>query len=138
MYCSFNHNQWFHSSAVRALERSYLLKQNGKVVERPQYMFMRVACAIHGNDLPRILKTYELLSTHKIMHASPTLYHAGTTNGQLSSCFLLELRANSTNGIYESLSDCAKISSGAGGIGVSVTSYPATGYVCHHRLCDGY
>jgi len=117
----------FFSSAICALERSYLLKENGKVVERPQYMFMRVACAIHGDDLPRILETYELLSTNKIMHASPTLRHAGTTNRQLTSCFLFGLRANPTNS--ESLLDCVKVNNGVCGIGISVTNYPAAGYV---------
>lgn len=89
-------------------------------------MYMRVACALHRSDISRVLDTYELLSSHKIMHASPTLFHAGTKNGQLSSCFLMNLRSN-TNGVYETLLDSAKISVGAGGIGMSVSDYPATG-----------
>lgn len=90
---------------------------------------MRVAVAIHQQDLQRVLETYHYLSLGYFIHASPTLFHAGTTVGQMSSCFLLPLDASSLKGVYRTITDCALISQGAGGIGLDVNQVPATGYV---------
>ncbi|WP_342264948.1 ribonucleoside-diphosphate reductase subunit alpha [Cardinium endosymbiont of Philonthus spinipes] len=111
----------------KTLERSYLLKINGRVVERPQYMLMRVAVGIHGNDLDAVLETYQLLSEKWFTHATPTLFNAGTPNPQLSSCFLLTMQSDSIEGIYNTLTQCAKISQFAGGIGLSIHNIRATG-----------
>lgn len=104
----------------KTLERSYLIRMNGKIVERPQQMLMRVAVGIHGNDLENALKTYDLLSEKWFTHASPTLFNAGTRRPQLSSCFLLTMADDSIEGIYETLKRCALISQSAGGIGLSI------------------
>lgn len=111
----------------KTLERSYLLRINGKVVERPQYMLMRVALGIHGDDLEAVLKTYQLMSEKWFTHATPTLFNAGTPKPQLSSCFLLTMQSDSIEGIYNTLSQCAKISQFAGGIGLSIHNIRATG-----------
>ncbi|CAH2560088.1 ribonucleoside-diphosphate reductase subunit alpha [Cardinium endosymbiont of Oedothorax gibbosus] len=111
----------------KTLERSYLLKINGKVVERPQYMLMRVAVGIHGDDLDAVLETYQLMSEKWFIHATPTLFNAGTPNSQLSSCFLLTMQNDSIEGIYNTLTQCAKISQHAGGIGLSIHNIRATG-----------
>lgn len=104
----------------KTLERSYLLKMNGKVVERPQHMLMRVSIGIHKNDLDAAIETYNLMSERWFTHASPTLFNAGTPKPQMSSCFLLTMKEDSIDGIYETLKQCAKISQSAGGIGLSV------------------
>jgi ribonucleoside-diphosphate reductase alpha chain len=104
----------------KTLERSYLLKMNGKVVERPQHMLMRVSIGIHKNDLESAIETYNLMSERWFTHASPTLFNAGTPKPQMSSCFLLTMKEDSIDGIYETLKQCAKISQSAGGIGLSV------------------
>ena len=104
----------------KTLSRSYLLKLNGKVAERPQQMLMRVAIGIHSNDVERALETYDLMSNGWFTHATPTLFNAGTTRPQLSSCFLLTMQDDSLEGIYNTLHQCAKISKSAGGIGLSV------------------
>lgn len=104
----------------KTLERSYLLKMNGKVVERPQHMLMRVSIGIHKNDLDAAIETYNLMSEKWFTHASPTLFNAGTPKPQMSSCFLLTMKEDSIDGIYETLKQCAKISQSAGGIGLSV------------------
>lgn len=111
----------------KTLERSYLLKINGKVVERPQYMLMRVAVGIHGDNLDAVLNTYQLMSEKWFTHATPTLFNAGTPNPQLSSCFLLTMQSDSIEGIYNTLTQCAKISQFAGGIGLSIHNIRATG-----------
>jgi ribonucleoside-diphosphate reductase alpha chain len=111
----------------KTLERSYLLKVNKKIVERPQYMLMRVAIGIHKNDIPAALETYDLLSKGWFTHATPTLFNAGTPNPQLSSCFLIQLKDDSIDGIYDTLKTCALISKSAGGIGFSVHNVRATG-----------
>ncbi|MCT4696912.1 MAG: ribonucleoside-diphosphate reductase subunit alpha [Candidatus Cardinium sp.] len=111
----------------KTLERSYLLKINGKVVERPQYMLMRVAVGIHGDNLDAVLDTYQLMSEKWFTHATPTLFNAGTPNPQLSSCFLLTMQSDSIEGIYNTLTQCAKISQFAGGIGLSIHNIRATG-----------
>ncbi len=104
----------------KTLARSYLLKLNGEVAERPQHMLMRVAVGIHSNDIERALETYDLMSEGWFTHATPTLFNAGTTKPQLSSCFLLTMQDDSLEGIYNTLQQCAKISKSAGGIGLSV------------------
>lgn len=111
----------------KTLERSYLLKMDGKVVERPQHMLMRVSVGIHGNDVEKVLETYELLSGKWFTHATPTLFNAGTPKPQLSSCFLLTMQDDSIEGIYDTLKQCAKISQSAGGIGLSIHNIRATG-----------
>jgi ribonucleoside-diphosphate reductase subunit M1 len=109
------------------LERSYLLKINKKVAERPQHMLMRVAIGIHGNDLDAAIETYNLMSERWFTHASPTLFNAGTTRPQLSSCFLLTMTKDSIDGIYDTLKRCANISKSAGGIGLAVHKIRASG-----------
>ncbi len=104
----------------KTLARSYLLKLDGEVAERPQHMLMRVAIGIHSNDVERALETYDLMSEGWFTHATPTLFNAGTTKPQLSSCFLLTMQDDSLEGIYNTLHQCAKISKSAGGIGLSV------------------
>nr|XP_043634763.1 ribonucleoside-diphosphate reductase large subunit [Erigeron canadensis] len=111
----------------KTLERSYLLKINGKVVERPQHMLMRVAVGIHKDDIDSVLKTYHLMSQRWFTHASPTLFNAGTPRPQLSSCFLICMKEDSIEGIYDTLKECAVISKSAGGIGVSIHNIRATG-----------
>jgi ribonucleoside-diphosphate reductase alpha chain len=111
----------------KTLERSYLLKLNGKVVERPQHMLMRVAVGIHGEDVEAAIETYNLMSEKWFTHATPTLFNAGTPKPQLSSCFLLTMKEDSVEGIYDTLKQCAKISQSAGGIGLAVHNVRATG-----------
>jgi len=111
----------------KTLERSYLMKIDGKVVERPQHMLMRVAVGIHGEDITAGIETYHLLSEKWFTHATPTLFNAGTPKPQLSSCFLLTMKDDSIDGIYDTLKQCAKISQSAGGIGLSIHSVRAKG-----------
>lgn len=111
----------------KTLEKSYLLKLNGKIVERPQHMLMRVAVGIHGDDIDKVIETYELLSDRWFTHATPTLFNAGTPKPQLSSCFLLTMKDDSIDGIYDTLKQCAKISQSAGGIGLSIHNVRAKG-----------
>ena len=111
----------------KTLEKSYLLRLDGKVVERPQHMLMRVAIGIHMDDMDSVLETYNLLSEKWFTHATPTLFNAGTPKPQLSSCFLLTMKEDSIDGIYDTLKQCAKISQSAGGIGLSIHNVRATG-----------
>ena len=111
----------------KTLERSYLMKIDGKIVERPQHMLMRVAVGIHGEDIPAAIETYNLLSEKWFTHATPTLFNAGTPKPQLSSCFLLTMKDDSIDGIYDTLKQCAKISQSAGGIGLSIHNVRAKG-----------
>uniref|UniRef100_A0A8C6XVT9 Ribonucleoside-diphosphate reductase n=1 Tax=Naja naja TaxID=35670 RepID=A0A8C6XVT9_NAJNA len=111
----------------KTLERSYLLKINSKVAERPQHMLMRVSVGIHKNDIEAAIETYNLLSEKWFTHASPTLFNAGTNRPQLSSCFLLCMKDDSIEGIYDTLKHCALISKSAGGIGVAVSCIRSTG-----------
>jgi ribonucleoside-diphosphate reductase alpha subunit len=111
----------------KTLERSYLLKINGKVVERPQHMLMRVAIGIHMRDVDAAIETYNLMSGRWFTHASPTLFNSGTPRPQLSSCFLLTMTDDSIEGIYETLKQCAMISKTAGGVGLAVHNIRATG-----------
>ena len=103
---------------LKTLEKSYLFKVNGKIVERPQYMFMRVALGIHGNNIKEAIETYNGMSEQEFIHATPTLFNAGTKRPQLSSCFLLSMKDDSIEGIFSTLKDCALISKWAGGIGL--------------------
>ncbi|KAJ8662299.1 ribonucleoside-diphosphate reductase large subunit [Lichtheimia ornata] len=111
----------------KTLERSYLLKINGKIAERPQHMLMRVAVGIHGEDIDAAIETYNLMSERYFTHASPTLFNAGTPRPQLSSCFLLTMKEDSIEGIYETLKICSQISKTAGGIGLNIHNIRASG-----------
>ena len=111
----------------KTLERSYLMKIDGKTIERPQHMLMRVAVGIHGEDIAAAIETYNLLSEKWFTHATPTLFNAGTPKPQLSSCFLLTMKDDSIDGIYDTLKQCAKISQSAGGIGLSIHHVRAKG-----------
>ncbi|MDG1810814.1 MAG: ribonucleoside-diphosphate reductase subunit alpha [Polaribacter sp.] len=111
----------------KTLERSYLLKLNGQIAERPQHMLMRVSIGIHKNDIDEAIATYELMSKKYFTHATPTLFNAGTPKPQMSSCFLLQMQDDSIEGIYDTLQQTAKISQSAGGIGLSIHNVRATG-----------
>tara|TARA_B100001287_G_scaffold151763_1_gene127714 strand:- start:806 stop:3163 length:2358 start_codon:yes stop_codon:yes gene_type:complete len=111
----------------KTLERSYLLKLNGEIAERPQQMLMRVAVGIHKTDIDAVVETYNYMSEGWFTHATPTLFNSGTPNPQMSSCFLLTTKEDSISGIYDTLSQCAKISQSAGGIGLSVHDIRARG-----------
>ncbi|GAA4439137.1 ribonucleoside-diphosphate reductase subunit alpha [Pontibacter saemangeumensis] len=111
----------------KTLERSYLLRLDGKIVERPQHMLMRVAVGIHKEDIESAIETYNLMSEKWFTHATPTLFNAGTPKPQLSSCFLLTMKNDSIPGIYDTLKNCAQISQSAGGIGLSIHNVRATG-----------
>lgn len=111
----------------KTLERSYLLRINGEVAERPQHMLMRVAVGIHKEDIDKAIETYELMSEGWFTHATPTLFNAGTPKPQMSSCFLLTMNEDSINGIYKTLDQCAKISQSAGGIGLAIHDIRAKG-----------
>lgn len=123
----FDRDFEFDYFGFKTLERSYLMRMNGKVVERPQHLFMRVAVGIHGEDIEAAIETYNLMSERWFIHATPTLFNAGTPKPQLSSCFLLSITEDSIAGIFETLSRCALISQSAGGIGLSIHNVRATG-----------
>ena len=111
----------------KTLERAYLLKKNGKIVERPQHMLMRVSLGIHPDNIDRAIETYHLLSEKWFTHATPTLFNAGTKKAQMSSCFLLAMKDDSIDGIYDTLKQTALISQSAGGIGLSIHNIRAKG-----------
>ncbi|ULQ52037.1 ribonucleoside-diphosphate reductase subunit alpha [Flavihumibacter fluvii] len=117
----------FDYFGFKTLEKSYLLKLNGVIAERPQHLYMRVAIGIHKDDLESAIKTYHLMSERWFTHATPTLFNAGTPKPQLSSCFLLTMKEDSIDGIYDTLKQTAKISQSAGGIGLSIHNIRATG-----------
>ena len=137
--CVMRHSEEFNSAIVydrdfnyqyfgfKTLERSYLLKIGKQVAERPQHMLMRVSVGIHGDDIERAIETYNLMSQKFFTHASPTLFNAGTPQGQLASCFLIDMKEDSIEGIYDTLKTCAMISKNAGGIGLNVHRIRATG-----------
>ena len=137
--CVMRHEQELNSAIVydrdfnyqyfgfKTMERSYLLKIGNKPAERPQHMLMRVAVGIWGDDFDRVLETYKLLSQKTFTHASPTLFNAGTPQPQMSSCFLIDMKEDSIEGIYDTLKTCAMISKTAGGIGLNVHRIRATG-----------
>jgi ribonucleoside-diphosphate reductase alpha chain len=122
---SRDHN--FDYFGFKTLEKSYLLKLDGKVAERPQYMYMRTALQIWGENLEKVIETYNTLSEGYYTHATPTLFNSGTTRPQLSSCFLLDLESDSIEGIFNTLKESAQISKNAGGIGISFTKVRAKG-----------
>ena len=105
---------------LKTLEKSYLQRVEGKLIETPQYMFMRVAIGIHGKDIPSVLETYDKMSQGFFIHATPTLFNAGTPRPQMSSCFLIANKGDSIDGIYGTLTECAQISKWAGGIGMHI------------------
>ena len=117
----------FDYFGFKTLERSYLIRTNGKVTERPQHLFMRVALGIHKEDIQAVIETYNLMSEKWFIHATPTLFNAGTPKPQMSSCFLLSMTEDSIAGIFDTLKRCALISQSAGGIGVSIHNIRSTG-----------
>ncbi|WP_068944910.1 ribonucleoside-diphosphate reductase subunit alpha [Chryseobacterium timonianum] len=117
----------FDYFGFKTLERSYLIRTNGKVTERPQHLFMRVAIGIHKEDIKAAIETYNLMSEKWFIHATPTLFNAGTPKPQMSSCFLLSMTEDSIAGIFDTLKRCALISQSAGGIGLSIHNVRATG-----------
>ncbi|MEZ4810011.1 MAG: ribonucleoside-diphosphate reductase subunit alpha [Allomuricauda sp.] len=123
----YNRDFGYDYFGFKTLERSYLLKINGKIAERPQHMLMRVAVGIHLDDLESAIETYELMSKKYFTHATPTLFNSGTPKPQMSSCFLLAMKDDSIDGIYDTLKQTAKISQSAGGIGLSIHNIRATG-----------
>ena len=123
----YNRDFGYDFFGFKTLERSYLLKLNGQIVERPQHMLMRVSIGIHLNDIESALETYELMSKRYFTHATPTLFNSGTPKPQMSSCFLLAMKDDSIDGIYDTLKQTAKISQSAGGIGLSIHNVRATG-----------
>ena len=123
----YNRDFGYDFFGFKTLERSYLLKLNGNIVERPQHMLMRVSIGIHLDDIEAVLETYELMSKRYFTHATPTLFNSGTPKPQMSSCFLLTMKDDSIDGIYDTLKQTAKISQSAGGIGLSIHNVRATG-----------
>ena len=123
----YNRDFGYDYFGFKTLERSYLLKLNGRIVERPQHMLMRVAVGIHLDDMDAVIDTYELMSKKYFTHATPTLFNSGTPKPQMSSCFLLTMKDDSIDGIYDTLKQTAKISQSAGGIGLSIHNIRATG-----------
>jgi len=123
----YNRDFGYDFFGFKTLERSYLMKLNGQIVERPQHMLMRVSIGIHLNDIESALETYELMSKRYFTHATPTLFNSGTPKPQMSSCFLLAMKDDSIDGIYDTLKQTAKISQSAGGIGLSIHNVRATG-----------
>src|SRR6056297_2667819 len=123
----YSRDDAFDYFGFKTLEKSYLLRMDGKVVERPQHMIMRAAVGIHGDDIDSAIETYNLISEKWFIHATPTLFNAGTPRPQLSSCFLLSMTEDSIPGIFETLTRCAKISQSAGGIGLSAHNIRAKG-----------
>ncbi len=123
----YNRDFSYDYFGFKTLERSYLLKINGEIAERPQHMLMRVAIGIHQNDIEEAIETYELMSKKVFTHATPTLFNSGTPKPQMSSCFLLQIQDDSIDGIYDTLKQTAKISQSAGGIGLSIHNVRATG-----------
>ncbi len=123
----YNRDFGYDYFGFKTLERSYLLKLNGQIAERPQHMLMRVSIGIHLNDLEAAIETYELMSKKYFTHATPTLFNSGTPKPQMSSCFLLTVKSDSIDGIYDTLKQTAKISQSAGGIGLAIHDIRATG-----------
>lgn len=117
----------FDYFGFKTLEKGYLLRRDGAIVERPQHMWMRVAIQLHGSDFKHVKETYDALSQGYFIHATPTLFNSGTLKPQLSSCFLLQMSDDSITGIYKTLSDCAQISKWSGGIGLSIHNVRARG-----------
>lgn len=123
----YDRDYGFDYFGFKTLEKSYLLRLDGKIAERPQHMYMRVAIGIHKEDIEAAIKTYHMMSERWFTHATPTLFNAGTPKPQMSSCFLLTMKEDSIDGIYDTLKQTAKISQSAGGIGLSIHGIRATG-----------
>ena len=119
-HIDYNRDHNFDYFGFKTLERSYLLRLDGNVVERPQHMFLRVSVGIHHDNIEKALETYDLMSEGWFTHATPTLFNSGTPTPQMSSCFLLTMQEDSLDGIYDTLKQCARISKSAGGIGLSI------------------
>ena len=133
--CDYSRDYLIDYFGFKTLERSYLMKINGKIVERIQHMWLRVAIGIHGNNLAKIKETYDCMSQKYFTHATPTLFNAGSPHPQLSSCFLIAMESDSVDGIYNTLKDCANISKWAGGIGIHIHNVRASG--SHIRGTNG-
>jgi ribonucleoside-diphosphate reductase alpha subunit len=123
----YDRDYHFDYFGFKTLERSYLLKLNNKIAERPQHLFMRVALGIHLGDIDAAIETYDLMSEKWFIHGTPTLFNAGTPKPQMSSCFLMSMKEDSIDGIFETLKNCALISQSAGGIGLNIHNIRATG-----------
>jgi ribonucleoside-diphosphate reductase alpha chain len=133
--CMYERDYLIEYFGFKTLEKSYLMKINGKTVERPQHMWLRVAIGIHGTNLVKIIETYDHMSQKYFTHATPTLFNAGTPHPQLSSCYLLAMEEDSIDGIFNTLKDCALISKWAGGIGLHIHNVRAT--ASHIRGTNG-
>ena len=133
--CDYDRDYLIDYFGFKTLERAYLMKINGKIVERPQHMWLRVSIGIHGENMKKIKETYYYMSNKYFTHATPTLFNSGTPRPQLSSCFLLAMENDSISGIYNTLGDCANISKWAGGIGLHIHNVRATG--SHIRGTNG-
>jgi len=125
--CDYSRDYLIDYFGFKTLERAYLIRTGGSVIERPQHMWLRVAIGIHGDDLAHVQETYYYMSQKYMTHATPTLFNAGTRHPQLSSCYLLAMEDDSLEGIYNTLKDCARISKWAGGIGLHIHNVRATG-----------
>jgi ribonucleoside-diphosphate reductase alpha subunit len=134
-YIDYERDNTFDYFGYKTLERAYLFRINNKIVERPQHMWMRVALGIHGNNIDKVKKTYDLMSLKYFTHATPTLFNAGTPRSQLSSCYLISMEDDSIDGIYNTLKDCANISKYAGGIGLHIHNVRSSG--THIRGTNG-
>jgi ribonucleoside-diphosphate reductase alpha chain len=126
-YIDYSRDNNYDYFGFKTLQRSYLLRLNGEVAERPQHMLMRVAIGIHHGNMDKVKKTYDLMSEGWFTHATPTLFNSGTPKPQMSSCFLLTMKDDSLDGIYDTLKQCARISKSAGGIGLSVHNIRSKG-----------
>jgi ribonucleoside-diphosphate reductase alpha subunit len=133
--CDYSRDYLIDYFGFKTLDRAYMMRINGKTVERPQHMWLRVAIGIHGFDIEHVIETYDLMSQKYFTHATPTLFNSGTPRPQLSSCFLLAMENDSIDGIYNTLKDCALISKLAGGIGLHIHNIRATG--SHIRGTNG-
>ena len=131
----YNNDYLIDYFGFKTLERAYLMKVDGKVIERPQHMWLRVSIDIHGDNLEKIKETYYYMSNKYFTHATPTLFNAGTPHPQLSSCYLIAMENDSIDGIYDTLKDCALISKWAGGIGLHIHNIRASG--SHIRGTNG-
>jgi ribonucleoside-diphosphate reductase alpha subunit len=133
--CNYTRDYYMDYFGFKTLERAYLMNINGKIVERPQHMWLRVSIGIHGDNFDKIAETYDYMSQKYFTHATPTLFNAGTPHPQLSSCYLLAMESDSIEGIYNTLKDCAMISKWAGGIGLHIHNIRASG--SHIRGTNG-
>jgi ribonucleotide reductase alpha subunit len=135
LLCDYSRDYLIDYFGFKTLDRAYMMKIDGKTVERPQHMWLRVSIGIHGDDFDKVVETYDYMSQKYFTHATPTLFNSGTPRPQLSSCFLLAMESDSIDGIYNTLKDCALISKLAGGIGLHIHNVRATG--SHIRGTNG-